>query len=357
MFKSMYKSTPKEMVKHFVALSILATIGVFVVFFKPITAHSGKITARKNNTLNNHSISGPTEMRISKANQLILEGGREVVEVTGINISGSPVGLGAPLNAENISWEGVGIGISNTSEKTITHIKFGLHLHNSSADASKDPFIPIEFGVDTGLPGNIASDKLRANETATVSIPQARAQYLKQQVTRKASDLARMEISIELVIFDDDTAWRHGLMAKRSKDNPLLWEFITGKYAKNRRDFVPLRKELKSAARQMKGQHSFLPKSGNGDHLIWPTKTETSIGLNGISPTPGGQLPCAYPVSFGYFACYDTPPGQPACYLIADNFATDFPVYRITIREFSCAMTPGSVCAFKQAYTTNGNCN
>jgi hypothetical protein len=357
MLRSMCKSIPKKAVNPIIVLSLVASVSIFTVFIKPITAYSSKISALKNIGLDSHSISGPAELRISKANQLILEGGREVVEVTGINISGSPVRLGAPLNAENISWEGVGIGISNRSEKTITHIKFGLHLHSSSSDASKDPFVPIEFGVDTGLPGKIASDKLRPTETATVSIPQARAQYLKQQVTRKASDLARIEISIELVIFDDDTAWRHGLMARRSKDNPLLWEFITGKYAKNRRDFVPSRKELKSAARQMKGQHSFLPKPGNGDHLIWPNKTETSIGLNGISPTPSGQLPCAYPVSFGYFACYETPPGQPACYLIADNFATNFPVYRLTIREFSCAMTPGGVCAFNQAYTTNGNCN
>jgi hypothetical protein len=354
MLRSMCKGIPKRAVKPIIVLSLVASVSILAVFIKPITARSSKISERENNSLNNHSTSGPAELRISKANQLILEGGREVVEVTGVNISGSPARLGVPLNAENISWEGVGIGISNMSEKTITHIKFGLHLQNSSSDTSKDPFVPIEFGVDTGVPGNIASDKLRPNETATVSIPQARAQYLKQQVTRKASDLAGMEISIELVIFDDDTAWRHGLMAKRSKDNPLLWEFITGKYAKNRRDFVPLRKELKSAVSQMKGQHSFLPKPGNGDQLIWPSKTETSIVLNGISPTPGGQLPCAAPVSFGYYGCSDLDPG---CFVILDNLATNFPVYRVIIREVSCTRGTGGVCAFRQAYTIDGNCN
>jgi hypothetical protein len=340
MLRSMCNEIPKKAVKPIIILSLVASVSILTVFIKPITAYSSKISALKNTGLNNHSISGPAELRVSKANQLVLEGGREVVEVTGININGLPVNLGAPFNAERVSLDELGIGIKNLSEKTITHIKFGLYLRGNSRAIQEDPFYPLEYGVDTGLPGNKASENLHPNETATVSVPQARAQYLKQFVAQRGSDVAKIEILIEGVIFDDDTAWRHGLMARRTKDNPLVWQYTSGKYAKNWSDSSPkLGKALNIAGLQNMGQHSLMPKPWKGDQLMWSAKAEPRMGPKSISTAPSGQFPCGYPQTFYYAFCTQT------CYVILDAYNINIPVYQLGAKTFSCFFpTTGAFC-------------
>jgi hypothetical protein len=355
MLRSIWDSMPKEMIKVLAVLSLVASIGIAVIFYKPITVHSSRVSLLRDNELNDHQISALTELRISKANQLILEGGREAVEVTGINITGSPITFDTPFTMENVSLDELKIGVKNLTGKTITHIKFGLHIRNSALESSEDTSYLIEYGNDTGIPGTIASNKLHPTETATVSISKTQAQVLKQLVTEKAPESARsarIEISIDMVIFDDDAAWRHGLMAKRSKDNPLMWEYISGKYVKSRGGISSLKKGLNSAGRQMKGHYNFLPEPGPGNQLMRSVKAETNlIGLKGMPTAPGGQGICAYPATFYYFFCTDR------CFRVLDIFDINFPLYRVDIRQFQCADSLGVLCGVSSGYFIVGGCS
>jgi len=87
----------------------------------------------------------------------------------------------------------------------------------------------MNYGTDPKIPGSTGTTMLlKPNETADFVITDDIYKGLKPllEARAKLTDINHVRIKLELVVFDDDTAWGSGQVMRRDPNNPRAFDPI-----------------------------------------------------------------------------------------------------------------------------------
>ncbi len=145
------------------------------------------------------------------------------LEITNLKVNGTPVNFDQPFQADDNWLKGLTFDVKNTSGKVITHFNIGLRLRNP--DNNQNASAPMVFhGRDTGLPNVEATVHVADGEIVHATYDEKRYGGLTQmQEHISLSRIISAELSIDMVVFENDTTWRNGLMHRRDQTNPMRW--------------------------------------------------------------------------------------------------------------------------------------
>lgn len=149
-----------------------------------------------------------------------------VLEISNLKVNGAPISFDQPFQADDDWLKGLTFDVKNISGKVITHFNIGMHMHN--LDNNQRAGRPmILHGRDTGLPNIEATVHVADGEIVHATYDEKQYSILKRmQPIISLSKITIAELTIDMVVFEDDTAWRHGDMMRRDQTNPTKWLVI-----------------------------------------------------------------------------------------------------------------------------------
>lgn len=127
----------------------------------------------------------------------------------------------------------VEVKLKNTSTLQITHLQINLQLPQGKESALSVPFAIA--GSPTHLPEVQPTFQLNPGDTLILKFNSKFLQKLKEKAAQIGHrELNRLILSIERVVFSDNTLWQYGYIHRRNSNNPLQWDAV--------RDDLPLQK-------------------------------------------------------------------------------------------------------------------
>lgn len=135
------------------------------------------------------------------------------VEITDINVKGTPAKLNAKIKWDTDDWlSDLSITVKNVSDKTITHIVLNLAFPETKETGTPMLF-PLRYGqnprapVVTGQP-----EALPVDQTATLSISGQTLTKLKSFIEKRhpLNSLKKVSMQVGTVYFEDKSLWTGG---------------------------------------------------------------------------------------------------------------------------------------------------
>jgi hypothetical protein len=122
--------------------------------------------------------------------------------------------------------KGLVIHLKNTSNKKIIYINFNLSFPET--DVGAVIVQPLEFGRYPDKPPVASNEKvLKPGEETDITLTdETYAGLIGSFKSRNFQKVNTLEIILQLVIFEDDTAWLGGGLMKRDPLNPKAWARI-----------------------------------------------------------------------------------------------------------------------------------
>ena len=148
------------------------------------------------------------------------------LEISNLKVNGDPINFDQSFQADDEWLKGLTFDVKNVSGKVITHFRIGLRLRNPNNN--QQVITPMIFhGRDTGLPNVEATVRVADGEIIHATFDEKRYNGLKQaQEQVGLNRITDADLSIEMVIFEGDTAWRLGNLLRRDSSDPMRWNVV-----------------------------------------------------------------------------------------------------------------------------------
>lgn len=154
--------------------------------------------------------------------------GDEPVVIQNLQANGQAIKPSTAFTGGDGWLKGVSFSVHNTSAKTITFMLAELTFYSKSASRS-----PARFSIPRGIPDRNNVDPTREKDaiaikpgdSAGITINDALYKNLTNylQQINWTEEINEAEMSIGMIIFSDDTAWRNGRYLKRDQADPRKW--------------------------------------------------------------------------------------------------------------------------------------
>lgn len=149
------------------------------------------------------------------------------VEIVGLSIQGKTANFRKETIAGKDWLKSLTLNIKNNYNKSIVYME--VHLEIPKAGKMDYPLrLPITFGqmpptADDNQPLKILK-KVTPDSTKKLPLSESTYDFLVTYMREnQVDDIDEMEVIIEFVLFDDDTAWSKGEMMRRDPNNPDRW--------------------------------------------------------------------------------------------------------------------------------------
>lgn len=148
------------------------------------------------------------------------------LEFSGLRAGSAAINFDQPFQAGEDWVKGLSFDLKNVSGKTITHFRIGLYLHNPD-NQQRAVATMVFHGRNTGMPGVEPSVRVAPGETVHAGYEDKQYESFKRVRQQIAlGKVTEATLSIEMVVFDDDTAWRNGYLMRRDSADPLRWNVV-----------------------------------------------------------------------------------------------------------------------------------
>jgi hypothetical protein len=150
------------------------------------------------------------------------------VEIIDLKINGKTAELNVGNDADTEWLNGLSWKIKNTSKKNIVTIDLFVCFPDAKLDGRMLVY-PMHYGIDPKIPGSTGTiTLLKPNESADFVITDDNYKSLKPYLEQRAklTDVNHVRIKLELIVFDDDTAWSTGQEMRRDPNNPRAFSPI-----------------------------------------------------------------------------------------------------------------------------------
>ncbi|MEK6405734.1 MAG: hypothetical protein AABN34_02085 [Acidobacteriota bacterium] len=148
------------------------------------------------------------------------------VELVDLQINGKAANLSRGINADTEWLKGLSFKVKNLSKKRILKIDLFLIFPDTESNGGRLLICPMHYGVGLNDPGNVQGvEPLKQNETAAFGVSDELYTELKRHLEERIplGNVKHVRISLELIVFDDDTAWGSGQEMRRDPNNPRRW--------------------------------------------------------------------------------------------------------------------------------------
>lgn len=141
--------------------------------------------------------------------------GHEPIEILDLRLYNKPIAFGQPFDSVDEAWMlGLRFQVKNTSNKSITYLRFELQFPLKDSQRQTYYVEPIEYGNDK----TSTSRALKPGETIQLACQSINFDVLKRVVMERGEGeylkLNRALISTEIVTFEDKTSWTTGYMLR-----------------------------------------------------------------------------------------------------------------------------------------------
>jgi hypothetical protein len=148
------------------------------------------------------------------------------VEITEVKANGKTTKLNERIEADaNGEWfNGLSFKIKNISDRRIVSID--VFLVFPETESAGLLVAPMHYGANPpGAKHPGKGDPLEPNDTVDFGITPELYAYLKPHIESRIplKDVNHVQVSLELIVFDDDTAWGSGQRMRRDPTNPRRW--------------------------------------------------------------------------------------------------------------------------------------
>lgn len=153
------------------------------------------------------------------------------VELTGLEIGGQPTLINGPVIADRDWLKSLRLDFKNNHDRAIVYMTVELEI----APAGKMQYplrLPIRFGKrpgdanDTRNPKTV--EKLTPKKTKRLAVSDEMNDFLvKYMKENEVDDIEKVEMFVEIIIFDDGTAWgKGGHLMRQDPKNPGHWVVV-----------------------------------------------------------------------------------------------------------------------------------
>lgn len=153
------------------------------------------------------------------------------LEITNLKVNGASIDFNQPFQADDEWLKNLTFDVKNVSGKAITHFQIGVLLHNPDNNQRAVAKM-VWHGRDTGLPNVQPTVRVANGEVIHATYDERRYEGLKGIRERiSLSKITSAELSLDMVVFEDDTSWRLGNLYRRDPANPMQWNVIATEQA------------------------------------------------------------------------------------------------------------------------------
>lgn len=153
----------------------------------------------------------------------------EPLRITRLKLKGTARGFGQKFMDGDDWLRDLTLSVKNTSNKPIVYIEIDLHFPRPEDQPSLLPFgSSLRYGYYPALHSPLPSDAprpLMPGERAEIRLSDSEHESLVgtfKQLDYPAS-LEQVELSISIIIFNDDTGWNLGTPTRRDPNKPDRW--------------------------------------------------------------------------------------------------------------------------------------
>jgi hypothetical protein len=149
----------------------------------------------------------------------------EPVSITNINIKGNPVNINSHVSASHDWLKNLSFDIQNISNKPIIYISLQVLFPQTKTNGPILAY-PMHLGERPRSPDQFPRQALlMPNETVKMSINDDAYTKLKNFVETRTpiENISDVQIDVDFVAFDDDTAWATGAFMHRKPGDMTKW--------------------------------------------------------------------------------------------------------------------------------------
>jgi hypothetical protein len=149
------------------------------------------------------------------------------VEIVGLSVQGQTTSFLKEITAGKDWLKSLTLNIKNNYNKSIVYMEVGLEIPKTGK-MDYPLRLPITFGqkpltAEENQPHKIRK-KMAPDSIKKLSLSESMYNLLMTYMKEnQVEDIDKVEVTIEFVLFDDDTAWSKGHMMRRDPKNPNNW--------------------------------------------------------------------------------------------------------------------------------------
>lgn len=149
----------------------------------------------------------------------------EPVSISNINVQGNPVSINSKVTVGDDWLRNLSFDLQNISNKRIIYVSLRLLFPQTAAGGPILAY-PMHYGERPRLPDQARKQApLAPNEKVEIHINDDAYTKLKNFVETRTpmANISDVQIDVDFVAFDDDTAWATGAFMHRKPGNPTRW--------------------------------------------------------------------------------------------------------------------------------------
>ncbi len=149
----------------------------------------------------------------------------EVLAISNLQVEGQPITFGQRFEASDAWAKGLRFEVKNISDKVITYFELGLQA--VSPDGRHPSLRMFSYGTRPETSTIGTARRMLPGEVVQIEYSEKMYQaFRRMQADFNLTTVPELTLVTNFVLFEDDTAWRHGLLMRRDSANPSRWLVI-----------------------------------------------------------------------------------------------------------------------------------
>jgi len=154
------------------------------------------------------------------------------LEIFNLKTGGRPIVFGEKFRAGNEWVKELSFDVQNVSGRTITHFEVGVFMLSSKPRTPGGSVTMFSYGSNTRFPDVPPTARMAPGETVHVTYSdESYKSFESMSRSIELVDVTEITLRLDVAMFDDDTAWNLGNLARRDPSNPMAWVALGEKSA------------------------------------------------------------------------------------------------------------------------------
>ncbi len=165
----------------------------------------------------------------------------EPIKILSVKVDNKEIESNEKFVSDNNDWfSGLTVEIENTSNKKIANIQIAIDFPTETGLKGSPARDYIAYGTSELSEPNASQPPLKPGEKAVLKIENYRSLREFLDNVGHSKDLKELRLSIDSVLFTDDTKWVAGQIFIRDPDNPSIWRPEKRQKASIKNNFLDL---------------------------------------------------------------------------------------------------------------------
>ncbi len=148
----------------------------------------------------------------------------EPIKILSVKVTDKEIKSSEKFVSDNDNWfSGLTVEIENTSNKKIANVQIAIDFPKETGLKGSPARDYIAYGTSELSEPNFSQPPLNHGEKAVLKIGDYQSLRDFLDKVGHSKDLKELRLSIDSVLFTDDTKWIGGQMFTRDPDNPSIW--------------------------------------------------------------------------------------------------------------------------------------